>query len=76
MTNDNDNDAPDCQPTANGILLCLHMLAEEAMSLNLLRSVEALRMAAKVVAAEVNDLPAGLCSDLRATAASGGRAHH
>jgi len=75
MTSDNDNEAPDCQPTANGILLCLHMLAEEAMSLNLQRSVEAIQIVAKVVETEIGELPAGLCGGLRA-AATGGRAHH
>jgi hypothetical protein len=48
----NDNLAPDFQPTASGILLCLRMLSEESLSLNLRRSVLALRAAALVVEAE------------------------
>jgi hypothetical protein len=45
----------DCQPTQSGILLCLRMLTEEALSLNLRRSVLALRAAALVVEAETSD---------------------
>jgi hypothetical protein len=40
------------QPTASGILLCLRMLTEEALTLNLRRSVLALRAAALVVEAD------------------------
>ena len=52
---ENDNIAPDCKPTASGILLCLRMLTEESLSLNLRRSVLALRAAALVVQAEATD---------------------
>jgi hypothetical protein len=52
----NDNQAADCQPTASGILLCLRMLTEESLSLNLRRSVLALRAAALVVEAEAGDV--------------------
>ena len=48
----NDNVHLDCEPTASGILLCLRMLTEEALSLNLRRSVLALRAAALVIEAE------------------------
>ncbi len=51
----NDNVAPDLQPTASGILLCLRMLTEESLSLNLRRSVLALHAAALVVEAEATD---------------------
>jgi hypothetical protein len=46
----------DCQPTASGILMCLRMLTEEALSLDLRRSVLALRAAALVVEAETADM--------------------
>ncbi len=52
---ENDNIAPDFKPTASGILLCLRMLTEESLSLNLRRSVLALRAAALVVEAESAD---------------------
>jgi hypothetical protein len=52
---ENDNVALDCEPTASGILLCLRMLTEESLSLNLRRSVLALRAAALVVEAEAGD---------------------
>jgi hypothetical protein len=52
---ENDNVAPDFQPTASGILLCLRMLTDESLSLNLRRSVLALRAAALVVQAEAMD---------------------
>jgi len=52
---ENDNVAPDFQPTASGILLCLRMLTDESLSLNLRRSVLALRAAALVVQAEAAD---------------------
>ncbi len=48
----------DCQPTQSGILLCLRMLTDEALSLNLRRSVLALRAAALVVEAETSDMDA------------------
>ncbi len=51
----NDNVAPDCQPTASGILLCLRMLTEEALALNLRRSVLALRAAMLVVEVDADD---------------------
>jgi hypothetical protein len=51
----NDNVAPEFQPTASGILLCLRMLTDESLSLNLRRSVLALRAAALVVEAEATD---------------------
>jgi hypothetical protein len=51
----NDNFASDLQPTASGILLCLRMLTEESLSLNLRRSVMALRAAALVIEAEAID---------------------
>jgi hypothetical protein len=51
----NDNFAPEFQPTASGILLCLRMLTEESLSLNLRRSVLALRAAALVIEAEAID---------------------
>jgi hypothetical protein len=51
----NDNVAPEFQPTASGILLCLRMLTDESLSLNLGRSVLALRAAALVVEAEATD---------------------
>ncbi len=54
----NDNVAPDFQPTASGILLCLRMLTEESLSLNLRRSVMALRAAALVIEAEAVDADA------------------
>ncbi len=53
-----DDIVTDCQPTASGILLCLRMLTEEALSLNLRRSVLALRAAALVVEAETSELEA------------------
>ena len=49
---ENDNIAPEIKPTASGILLCLRMLTDESLSLNLRRSVLALRAAALVVEAE------------------------
>jgi hypothetical protein len=52
----NDDVAPNCLPTASGIEMCLRMLTEEALSLNLRRSVLALRAAALVVEAEAGDL--------------------
>jgi hypothetical protein len=52
----NDKVAPDCLPTASGIEMCLRMLTEEALALNLRRSVLALRAAALVVEAEAGDL--------------------
>ncbi len=55
---ENDNVAPDCQPTAAGILLCLRMLTEESLSLDLRRSVLALRAAALVVEAESGEIEA------------------
>jgi hypothetical protein len=54
----NDNFAPECKPTASGILLCLRMLADESLSLNLRRSVAALRAAALVVEAEASETDA------------------
>jgi hypothetical protein len=47
--NQNDNFTPEFRPTASGILLCLRMLTEESLTLNLGRSVIALRAAAMVV---------------------------
>jgi hypothetical protein len=54
----------DCQPTQSGILLCLRMLTEEALSLNLRRSVLALRAAALVLEAET-DMEAIPCIGMR-----------
>jgi hypothetical protein len=49
---DDDSISRELQPTASGILLCLRMLTEEALTLNLRRSVLALRAAALVVEAD------------------------
>jgi hypothetical protein len=54
----NDEILADCMPTASGILLCLRMLTEEALSLDLRRSVLALRAAALVMEAETSDIEA------------------
>jgi hypothetical protein len=51
----NDNIAPEVKASASGILLCLRMLTDESLSLNLRRSVLALRAAALVVEAESAD---------------------
>jgi hypothetical protein len=64
----NDNFALDCQPTASGILLCLRMLTEEAVSLNLRRAVLALRAASLVVEAEASDFEAVAQVGLRVAA--------
>ena len=65
---ENDNIAPDCKPTASGILLCLRMLTEESLSLNLRRSVSALRAAAFVVEAEAASVEAVIPVGLRLAA--------
>ena len=67
----NDNLESDCQPTASGILLCLRMLTEEALSLNLRRSVLAIRAAALVVEADAGDM-AALAKPPRRLAVVGG----
>jgi len=73
--NDNDNFPPECQPTANGILLCLGMLADEAMSLNLTRSVTSLRAAIATVEGEVRAIAAARHTGPRLAASADGRAH-
>jgi hypothetical protein len=45
-------DASEADPTARGIVQCLHMLAEEAACLRLDRTLAALRTAMEVCAAE------------------------
>jgi hypothetical protein len=45
-------DADESDPTAGGIVRCLHMLAEEAATLRLARTLAALRTAIDVCAAE------------------------
>ena len=54
--NDNDIFAPGCEPNPSGILLCLQMLAEEAETLNLRRTVVALHAAAMTIEAEALDI--------------------
>jgi hypothetical protein len=44
--------APECEADAGGIMQCLQMLAEEAASLRLSRTLAALREAIDVCAAE------------------------
>jgi hypothetical protein len=47
-----------CEADATGILHCLRMLAEEAASLRLMRTLAALRQALDVCAAEKVNVPA------------------
>jgi hypothetical protein len=68
-----DSFSPEFQPTASGILLCLRMLTEEAVTLNLRRSVLALRAAALVVEADVIDDDAVPPLGLRDVSAAGAR---
>jgi hypothetical protein len=71
-------DAPDPEsdPTARGIVQCLRMLAEEAASLGMARTLDALRTAITVCAAEGD---ADDClepdDDLRLRAAGSSRLH-
>ena len=51
-----DGFADDCGPAADGILRCLQMLAEEATVLRLPHTLETLRQAMTVCAAEVGDI--------------------
>jgi hypothetical protein len=46
---------PDSDPTAQGIVQCLRMLAEEAASLRMDRTLAALKAAIKVCANESDD---------------------
>lgn len=55
-----DDDGSDCMATANGILQCLGMLAEEAASLNLSRTMMAIREAVLTCRAEGDVALAGL----------------
>ncbi len=48
----NDEDSLSCDATATGILQCLRMLAEEAASLQLTRTLTALREAIETCVAE------------------------
>ncbi len=48
----NDDDSLACEATATGILQCLRMLAEEAASLQLTRTLVALRTAIDACASE------------------------
>jgi hypothetical protein len=48
------NAADPTRPTAAGILHCLRMLAEEAAALNLAGTLDALRVAMVVCAAEID----------------------
>ncbi len=43
---------PECDPTAKGIVQCLRMLAEEAEAIGLPQTLDALRLALQVCAAE------------------------
>ena len=52
---DADDAAPDCGPSAEGILRCLQMLADEAATLGLPRTLEALCRAQAACAAETSD---------------------
>ena len=66
----------DSDPTARGIVQCLRMLAEEAASLGMARTLDALETAIKVCAAEgdaTDSLEAG--DDLRLRAAGSTRLH-
>ena len=49
---DDETQHPDCDPNAIGIIHCLHMLAEEAGSLQLARTMRALREAIAICEAE------------------------
>jgi hypothetical protein len=66
----------DADPTARGIVQCLRMLAEEAAVLRMERTLEALRMAIKVCAAE-GDAAECLADgeDLRLRVAGSSRVH-
>ena len=50
-----DDAAADCDPSAAGILHCLEMLADEAATLGLPRTLEALCRAQAACAAETSD---------------------
>jgi len=52
---DADDAAPDCGPSAEGIVRCLQMLADEAATLCLPRTLEALCRAQAACAAETSD---------------------
>ena len=58
-----DDETVTCEATATGILQCLRMLAEEAASLQLMRTLSALREAIKTCADEHDD-PLGFDLDL------------
>ena len=47
-----DDDGTECAATANGIIQCLGMLAEEAAALDLTRTMLAIREALKTCSAE------------------------
>ncbi len=51
----NDEDSFGCEATATGILQCLRMLADEAASLNLTRTLVALHNAIDACASERHD---------------------
>ena len=55
IQDDADDAAPDCGPSAEGILRCLQMLADEAATLCLPRTLEALCRAQAACAAETSD---------------------
>lgn len=52
---DADDAAADCGPSAEGILRCLQMLADEAATLGLPRTLEALNRAQAACAGETSD---------------------
>lgn len=58
-----DDDSLTCEATATGILQCLRMLAEEAASLQLTRTLSALREAIRTCADE-HDEPFRLDTEL------------
>jgi hypothetical protein len=66
----------DADPTARGIVQCLRMLAEEAASLGMVRTLDALQTAIKVCAAEGDAVETlGESDDVRLRAAGSSRLH-
>jgi hypothetical protein len=65
----------DCDATATGIISCLRMLADEAASLKLARTITALRETIEICAAEVVRVDEMGADDMWRSAASGRLLH-
>lgn len=66
----------DADPTARGMVQCLRMLAEEAASLRMVRTLDALQTAIEVCAAEGDAAEAlDVADDPRLRAAGNSRVH-